>query len=650
MSVAWYVKRLGAMSPREVLHRVDEQVKRSVSRRRPYGWDAFPPAGPVLPVPGLADTLRAGMTGPLEAALRRSVDALLEGRFSAHGIAWPKRDPADLFPADLWRLDPVTGLHWPGQDAYCFDLAYRHERQLGDIKFVWDLNRLQFLQPLAAGVALWGDARAASAIGQAVTSWAAANPPFRGLAWNSGIELALRAVTLALVAGLCGDRLEPGVGARIGQILAAHLYWLHRYPSRFSSANNHLIAEAMGEFVIAAVLPSAPRARAIEAQARAVLEEEAALQILPDGVAAEQSPTYGGFTVEMLLVADVVARAFGRPLGPIVKERAAAFADLIGTLGTAEGRVPNIGDDDEGRVLSLGGAREHCYPASIARAVAGHFGLRPRLARSVDAPELRDAFFPAALPEEPCPDGLRSFGTGGYTAIRETRAARRLHLVMDHGPLGYLSIAAHGHADANAIAMSLDDRPVLVDPGTYLYHAGGAWRDWFRGTGAHNTVRLGGLDQSVIAGAFNWSHKARAVLEGVTEGPDWAVAARHDGYLKRFGVEHHRRVAATTSGLAIEDRLVGPGAGAVTAEVVFQFAPGFEIEREDRRVLARRDGQPVLSMTFSHAGSITSVSGGDVPGAGGWVSDSFGDRTPAPRLCWSGTIPAEGLRTTLDWA
>lgn len=649
MSVAWYVRRLGAMSPREVLHRVDEQVKRSVSRRRRYGWDAFPAGGPVLAVPGLADKLRAGMTGPLEAALHASVDALLDGRFSAHGVAWPRRDPADLFPPDLWRLDPATGLHWPGQDAYCFDLAYRHERRLGDIKFVWDLNRLQFLQPLAAAVALSGDARAAAAIGQAVTSWATANPPFRGLAWNSGIELALRAVTLALVVGLCGDKLEAEVRERIGQILSAHLYWLSRYPSRFSSANNHLIAEAMGELVIATVLPTAPRARAIAAQARDVLEREARAQIFPDGVPAEQSPTYGGFTVEMLLVADSVVRAFGRPLGPAVRERASAFADFIGALGTADGRVPNIGDDDEGRVLSLSHAREYGYPCSIARAVAGHFGLAPRLGRSTDTPELRDALFPVARPEEPGPDGLRGFRTGGYTAVRETRAGRRLHLVIDHGPLGYLSIAAHGHADANAIALSLDDHPVLVDPGTYLYHSGGAWRDWFRGTGAHNTVRLGGVDQSIIAGAFNWSHKARAVLENVTEGADWSVAARHDGYLARFGVEHHRHLAATPSGLAIDDRLVGAGA-APAAEVVFQFAPGFELQCEGRRVLARREGRAVLSVTFSHAGSIASVSGGDAPGAGGWVSDNFGDKAPAPRLCWSGIIPPEGLRTTLDWA
>ena len=37
---------------------------------------------------------------------------------------------------------------------------------------------------------------------------------------------------------------------------------------------------------------------------------------------------------------------------------------------------------------------------------------------------------------------------GGYTIVRKRQSDRDVHIVMDHAPLGYLSIAAHGHADA----------------------------------------------------------------------------------------------------------------------------------------------------------------------------------------------------------
>lgn len=647
MSLAWYLNRLAAMSPPELIHRVGEQAKRRVSRRRRYGWEAFKPKGRMLAVPGLAERLRGGADEPFRNALNEAAASLLAGHFSAHGVDWPQRDAADPFPAEMWRLDPVTGKLWPGAEIYCYDISYRHARDIGDVKYVWDYNRLQFLQPLAAAVALDGRPDALRAIESAISSWKAANPPFGGLGWNSGIELALRAVTLVLVVSLCGEHLSANTRSDIHAILHAHLYWMRRYPSGFSSANNHLVSEVMAEFIVASVLPDEPGAVKIADHARHALEHEAGLQLLADGVGAEQSPTYGAFTAEMLLIADLVARQFGKPLGPVVSERLRAFARFVAVLSDADGAVPAIGDDDEGRVLSLSHEREAAYPASVARAIAGHLGEAPMVPASGDKPELRNALFPDRGVHAAPADGIHRHDIGGYCVVREQRAGKRVKLVLDHGPLGYLSIAAHGHADANAIALSLDDKPVLVDAGTYLYHSGGVWRDWFRGTGAHNTVRLAGLDQSTISGPFNWSHKANASLGRVEDGEAWSLTARHDGYAKRLGVEHVRTVSAAPAGIEIVDRLVGTGSP--EAEVIFQFAPGLDVSAGEGGWSVHRDGAPVARLSFSEAGGVSVSSGGDTPGQGGWVSPNFGTKLPAPRLVWRGRLPAEGLRTSLSW-
>ena len=83
-----------------------------------------------------------------------------------------------------------------------------------------------------------------------------------------------------------------------------------------------------------------------------------------------------------------------------------------------------------------------------------------------------------------------------------------LRIVADAGPLGYLSIAAHGHADALAFTLSAHGQELLIDPGTYAYHTEREWRDWFRGTAAHNTVTLDDENQSVIGGNFMWLQRA----------------------------------------------------------------------------------------------------------------------------------------------
>lgn len=648
MSLDWYLKRLGRMTGPEIAFRVGEQVKRAVSRRRAYGWEAFPPL-PLLSVPDLAGALRSGLTEDLEATLRQAAGDLSAGHFAAHGVAWPRRSPPEAFPPDVWTLDPVTGAHWPGAERFCFDIGYRHQRDLGDVKFVWDFNRLQFLQPLAAAVALFDDAAALKTIEGAISGWWVANPPFRGIGWNSGIELALRAVTLVIVQSLCGERLLAGTREKISAILRAHLYWLRRYPSRFSSANNHLVAELLGEFAIALVLPAEPGASELVKTARARLEAEALKQILPDGTGAEQSPTYGAFTAEMLLIGMFLAKAFGQPLAESLAVRLRAFVDHVAWLSDGRGRVPAIGDDDEGRVLSLCGPREYSYPASIARCIESFLALPPAVARSSDTAELRHAFFAGGRAVPALPGGIRSFEEGGYTIVRERRGARQLHLVVDHGPLGFLSIAAHGHADANAFTLALDEEPVLVDPGTYLYHSGGAWRDWFRGTRAHNTVALAGADQSIIAGPFNWSKKANARLIELREGPDWRVSAAHDGYSDRFGCEHVRTIEAAADGILIKDRLQPWSSALPTGEVSFQFAPGLEIQDIGTGHLVLRSGQPILRITFSQQGSIEKIEGGD-HAQGGWVSWLFGDKMPALRLVWRGSIPEQGLQTRFFWS
>jgi hypothetical protein len=46
----------------------------------------------------------------------------------------------------------------------------------------------------------------------------------------------------------------------------------------------------------------------------------------------------------------------------------------------------------------------------------------------------------------------------------------------DHGPLGFLSVAAHGHADALSLEVRCGGVDVLADPGTYCYHGEREWR------------------------------------------------------------------------------------------------------------------------------------------------------------------------------
>ncbi|HTO29944.1 MAG TPA: alginate lyase family protein [Pararhizobium sp.] len=642
MDYLWIINRLRAMSPAEIVHRSIEKTKKITAKGKFEGWDRYRSSSHAEPLPGLKDRLRSGSL-ELHEAVKDASRSILSGTFVTLGVKWPPRQPADLFPTGIWRLDPVTGKLWPGADTYCFDIPYRHEKQLGDVKYVWEFNRLQFLQPLAADVALTGNPKALTAIETAIESWAKANPPFRGVQWAEILNVAMRAISLLIVSSFCVGHLSPETDKRISMMLRAHAFWLERFPSAFSSANNHLIAEVAAEYLIAVALDRKAPSHAQE-KAWRILCNEVEKQFLPDGMNAEQSPTYGAFSAEFALLAIVVAEATGRIVPEGMRSRLTRFADYVFCLADGQGRVPSIGDNDEGRVLTLCRYEER-YPASVATAIAGVTGadiagvFHPY-------PTLRDILGTKQPPASSPTSGNRTFSDGGLSVIRDTIAQRSVIMTFDHGPLGYLSIAAHGHADALSISLSLDEQPVLVDPGTYLYHSGGTWRNWFRGTRAHNTLNIDGIDQSTISGSFNWSHKANATLTARDNGPPWALSGRHDGYLKRFGAMHERTVERQSETVLITDRLTGRNVEK-DVEIAFQFATDLTVEINDRQAIVARGEEQLLSIGFSHSGVVDVRRGGDI-GDGGWVSEKFGEKLPACRLTWRGKMPSEGVRTSMN--
>ena len=623
MDIGWYINRLRRMGPAEIAHRLLERARQSASRRRHEGWSRYASAAPLRDVfPHWRERVRAA--GPeqrraIVAAARRS----LAGRFEALGRSWPERSPNELFPAGFWSLDPVTGGHWPA-NAYCFDIDFRAGGGRGDVKYVWEVNRLQTLPVLAAFALLEDDTAAVRAIDIAIASWHEANPPFRGVGWASGIEVALRAISLLTTLSLIGDRLAVDTHRRVAETIRASAFWLPRFPSLHSSANNHRVAELAGEFVVALASGGDPR------PAQRGLGVEIERQILVDGAPAEQTPTYGAFTAELALVAEDAARQAGLSLPPVVGERLAAFVDFVFAIGPTW-----FGDNDEGRVLSLG--NDDDYPQSVAAAIAG------ARSRAIGAPDFLALLMGRQVaPVEPSV-GLRTFAAGGLSIWRGELAGRAAELAFDHGPLGYLSIAAHGHADALALSLALDGRPVLVDPGTYLYGSGGVWRSWFRSTPAHNTLNLDGVSQSRMAGPFNWSQKAVARLTDSTSGADWSLTAKHDGYQRDFGVVHERRVEKAGDSILVTDRLLGR---AQRAEIVWQLAPGLVAERIGEEIVVSEDGQPLLALGLPAGEIAISAGAEDAPGSG-WVSPRFGIKLPAMRVAWHGEVNEVGVTTRL---
>ncbi len=629
----WYLYRFKAMSPGEVVHRVTEKQKKLTGSRRIPDYAAGIKTEAPLPVLiGLREnvTRLAAAHPAVLSSWETTAVRVRAGQLHFLGVDWTPR-----IGLPQWHEDPVTGKSWP-ETPYCFKINYRHNKEMGDIKYVWELNRLQHLQPVAALAFVRQDAVLARLCIDQVLSWIRENPPYRGVNWNSGIELALRAFSMVFVSTLLEGFFKPHEKTQVLVALLHHGRWLHRYPSRFSSANNHLIAEGVGLYLLGTLLPAGRETQRWQRAGRRILDTEIHRQILPDGIGAEQSPTYTAFSLEFFLLGRFLAEQDGEPFPLVYTEKLYHAGAALRAFTDKRGNLPHIGDDDEGRVMFTAFA-EHDYVLSVLDMLAAATGV-PALAPPRPVVNLRSAFYGYGRAGPLPAAGVSTFATGGYTVIREQPEGRERLLAFDHGPLGYLSIAAHGHADALAIWLHLDGQPILADAGTYLYHAGRTWRSHFRGTPAHNTLSIKGADSSILSCPFNWSHKATAELVTVhPEAHSWVVTARHDGWQRRYGCLHERTLAQTAEGFRITDTL-RDGKGPWPVEIGFLLAPDIMAQQDGQDwVLARAEGTALVRIA-SEGGLPAHTEHGSAQPLRGWYSSAFGQKQPTTRLVFAGEM------------
>lgn len=528
----------------------------------------------------------------------------------------------------LWAADRICAGHVT-LFARSFDVGAAPEWNrdpgersgMGDIKHLWELNRHLHLVRLAQAALINQDPVYLRTLGAQLRGWLDQCPPLVGRNWTSSLELGIRLINWSLLWQLLGGDASALFAGAAGQRLRAD--WLHsihahcacieRHLSRHSSANNHLIGELAGLLAGATIWPCWPAAKRWRDLAVTELEQEALLQFSPDGVNREQAFAYHVFSAEFLLIAGLC-----NPFSPAywqVLQRALRFLRSVRDIG---GNVPMVGDADDGAVFCLGPDGED----RVAQLLNPSAGMRWLLHA-----------FAASLPD--LGQGRAwAFPDGGYLLFGARFGEPNEILGMvDCGPLGYRGIAAHGHADALAITLSVAGEPCLVDPGTYSYWQEQKWRDYFRGTQAHNTVRVDGVDQSVSGGRFMWTRKAAAAIEKMPQSPgQFDFRGSHDGYLRLPDpVRHTRSVRfdATTATLVVRDALAAKKTHRL--EQFWHFAPGLALALGGGGLRVRGKAFEMRLQATGSNLALELVRGCDNPPLG-WYSRSYEHREPCDVL------------------
>ena len=550
-----------------------------------------------------------------------------------------------------WDLDPWSGTRFAPRHRLRLGLdpLGADDRHAVDFMFANEVNKHTVLLTLGKAFFLTGDERYAECAVRHLLDWIDRNPIEVGIAYYSTLTVAQRLMSWVFLWTLLRgsrsfrkDALRPFVTSLWlqGEFLARNL------SSHWNPRNNFYLCELAALALVAAALPELRQARGWLEGSTREFAAELPRQVWPDGVSVEQSSGYQRLVIDvvfvMLLLSDHPHAMGLREVAGVGEKLVEAHMRLL----EPSGALPAIGDVSTERTVVLDDGREFWDGRAVLATAAAVFG-RPDMkwvagrfyeeSAWLLGPDGAHRFerLAASLPGDPS----WAAAAGGYYVMASHWGPDAHQMVVDAGwtGMGPGGPGGHGHNDTLSFTLAVGGRPVIVDPGTYVYRGSRAWRDWFRSTQAHNTLTVDGEEMGVLGpGLFQVSQQPTPRVIGWRSTPtEDTLAAEHDGFRRLAGTVVHRRTIRyrKPDAWVVEDQCLG--AGVHCCEIRLHCAGDVSVSGAGPSVVLSVGGVPSLGVRFFGPRNLV------VRVEDGWVSRTYGQKGIAPVLvaAWSGPLP-----------
>jgi hypothetical protein len=546
------------------------------------------------------------------------------------------------------KFHDETGLNAEWSSSYYWDINFFHSTKCPgfDVKWLWELQRFQFLIWLGAAWKLTGDNRFASTAREILDSWMQGlKYPF-GVEWSSNLEVGLRLLSISRCHIMFMD--APFWDSCFLSNLVAWEY-LHAIHVReeltlHHTLGNHPLGESAALLFFCLVNPGPQQSKAWEKFSFKTINRLVPRLINQDGVYAEQSTGYLKFVCEFMLPLIHLVKSKPGKFTDVTLDRIKSCLKFVQSISDAGKSTPMIGDADSG--CAIGWRLSDYWDFSWLLAAGASLLNEPGLARGIDDFPV-EAFLSTGLEglaefrsistrssfqrgaNNPCHFGTVDFPVGGYHVSSDSH----FKLIFDSGPLGIYPGFGHGHADGLSIIISFKDRPFLVDSGTMRYNGAPDVRNYFRGTLAHNTLTIGGHSQAKILDTFKWASGCKIHwFEPIIRSEYRIFSALL--YAKSF---NHQRIIVhfPDKGFLIRDRVTAPGDFLLEGHL--HFSPDTEITSFNHNKFAASLGNELLDVEFPGSPSgFAQIVHGSSNQMLGWYSRHYGQRDDSVCLKFSG--------------
>lgn len=484
------------------------------------------------------------------------------------------------FGAEIdWLREPVSGAKWPLDHHSDLTLL----RADGDVRVLWELNRLGHLITLGQAFALSGEEDFAEEIFAQVESWKRQNPTGFGPNWSTAMEVALRAMNMLAAFHLIRRALSERRLEMMLRLFEQHgRYIRDQLEFTYLGTSNHYLSNVVGLLWLGICLPELESAKEWQSFGLREMLREMDKQVLADGAHYEASTGYHRFVIELFLCSFILCQSNSITIDDKYWQKLRSMFEYTRAYLRPDGHTPLIGDTDSSQVMPIvrRAANDHSYLLAIGAVLFNE----PKLKVGSAPPEEllwilgQDGLQAFANLDRSCQKSV-GFADAGIYMLRKDD----LYLLFNASGIGLRGRGAHGHNDTLSVEVSACGTSFLSDPGTFVYTGDCAQRHLFRSTGYHSTVEVDAMEQNTIEveTPFRMADESRPrVLHWETADDRDIVVAEHYGYRKLANgpITHRRTVSFDKRDRywLIEDTLSGTETHQF--KFIFHFAPDLEIK------------------------------------------------------------------------
>lgn len=494
-------------------------------------------------------------------------------------------------------------------DQHCVTNSYLkgHLHQHSpDLRSVWELNRLQFL--VVVGLAFQAEPKEEYFIffRTIMLDWIEKNPVCHGTNWANAMEAAIRSISIVLSMSLFrnGLRRDDFFRRKLVESVFQHGIFLfsHREIGINGIKSNHFIADMVGLLFVSVCFPKNKIAKKWQQYAIREIENAIYEQTHCDGVSFEHSIPYHRFILELFTYGYLFGERNGIKFSLKFLERLEKMFEFVRIYTRPDGTVPQIGDNDDGRVLRLSDANSNSHDHRYLLAIGGMLFKREDFmyCAGMQLSEAQLLWGHDACKNNFTPKKKIStvdsycFTDAGIAFVRDNDN----YLVMTAWHVGTRGIGNHQHNDILSFELCMGGESFIIDPGCFCYSGCPESRNLFRSTIYHNTICIDGLEIN----DYNKQHLFRMFEKAypklvefrITE-TEINIIVKHHGYHRLpEPITHERKIVykIPRKRFEITDRLYGHGQHKAT--ILFHLDRGVQPFVEGYNVVLSKKGKKIV--------------------------------------------------------